>query len=249
MDLKTTKGVKTIGVIGILLIIIAGFMLVVQPLMAQSSKYASEMNAKEKEKATVSKELESLQHKRDTIGLVEDLDESMNKNFPVWADTPNMVNDIKKIANASGLNSTSITNITSGVPTLVSSVTGTGAEVPAAAPAAPATNETGTPAAAAPNSTGATSNLAEIALTIDVEGKQKDLLMFTNKLKDLERSFVVDSYVLTNNLEENQASVTISAKTYIYKEIPKIPSDVAAEETTDAAQAPENTNNSGTTAP
>lgn len=244
MDLKTTKGVKTLGIIGLLLIIIAGFMLVVQPLMAQSAKYSSEMNAKEQEKTTVSKELASLQHKKDTIGLVEELDKSTDKNFPAWADTPNMVSDIKSLANQSGLSSSSITNITSGVPTLVTSATGTGADGSAPAPdaAAPeAASDTGTPAAAAPNSASNTSNLAEITLTIDVEGKTKDLLTFTNKLKDLDRSFVVDSYVLTNNVEENAASVTIAAKTYIYKEIPTI-SDVeeapAVEESEKSAPVP-----------
>lgn len=222
MDLKSRKGVRSLGFVGIGLLLIAGFMLVLQPLFAQNAKFTAEITAAEAEQTSVLEKLELLRYQRDTIEEVEKLDDELSKEFPGTANTPALINTIAEAANDAGMGSNNITNLTAGIPSLVSGTGGTDAAGAAPAPAA----EGADPAAApTPDAAAGSTNLAEITLDISVEGDVDEVSEFVNNLRDADRNLTILSFNLASDSAQgnnSKTTATVSAKTYIYKSIPKI---------------------------
>lgn len=250
MDLNSTKNVKALGIIGIFLILAAGFMLVVQPLLSQNSEYSQQFDAAEAEQVEMQSKLELLRTQRDTIADVEELDAELSKQFPGTADTPGLINMVATAATSSGLDSSNITNLTAGIPTLVATTTG-GTEGGEAAPApdaaaggeadpAPEAAPVDPAAAPVPGSTG-TSNIAEIPLEISIEGGVDQISEFVNNLKEVDRNVTILSFSVSAEGEGEEAttSASIQAKTYIYNTVPKISEQPApTQESAEPAVAP-----------
>lgn len=239
MDLKSRKGVRSLGFVGIGLLLIAGFMLVLQPLFAQNAKFTAEITAAEAEQTSVLEKLELLRYQRDTIEEVEKLDDELSKEFPGTANTPALISTIAEAANDAGMGSNNITNLTAGIPSLVSGTGGTDAAGAAPAPAA----EGAAPAAApTPDAAAGSTNLAEITLDISVEGDVDEVSEFVNNLRDADRNLTILSFNLASEAGESgngKTTATVSAKTYIYKSIPKIEKAPVAEVAPEAAEAPQ----------
>lgn len=215
MDLKTRKGVKSIGIIGFVLILIAGFVLVLQPLFEQNGKFVQQISAAEAEQNSVNQKLEMLRFQKSTIVDVEKLDDELSKQFPGASNTPGLVSMISEAAVKSGLNSKNLTNLTAGIPTITATTSGTDAAAPPTADTA-----AGTPAAAAPGAA-SNSNVAEIAVSINLEGDIESLSNFASQLKNTSRNLTVVSFNISND-EQGKATASVDAKTYIYKSIDKV---------------------------
>lgn len=242
MDFKTIKGVKKIFIIITFLLLAAGFMLVIQPFMAQNQKFAEEISVSKQEQDNVLNKLTELKGHKDTIKTVEELDAKTSAQFPGAADTPGLVSLVTGAAAKSGLPVSSIKALTTGIPVLeASSATLTGAaaapnaEGGASTEAAPAAGA----AAPAPGATGGTSNLAKMDVTISVEGSVAQLGAFINNLTAADqRNLLISTYSISD-AENGQATASITATTYIYKRVPTVEEAAAstapAPATTDGA--------------
>lgn len=221
MDLSTKKSVKTLGFIGIALVIIAGIVLVVQPFFAQNSKYADEIVQAESEQSIIVTKLEQLRMQKDNIKKVEKLDEDLSKKFPGVSDTPGLINMISETANKSGMTKSDITNLTAGIPTLVTTSGGTDGAPAESGESAEAPDKDA--AAPAPSEGDIGTDLAEIPLDLTLKGDVNELTKFAENLRDANRNIVVLNFNLST--EEDKATATIQAKTYIYKTVAKVPAD------------------------
>lgn len=228
MDLKTRKGVRTIGIIALILLAAAGFMLVIQPLMTQNSDFSDEMTAAQSEQSTAQQKLADLQRQRETIEDVEALDSDLSEQFPGLADSPSLVAYIQQAASDAGIGQGSISNLTVGIPALVTGSAAV-APAPAADPAGAAPVEEGEGAAAeaeaapTPDSPSST-NLAEVPVELAVSGSADQIAQFMTNLSESDRNLEILTYALAEGGGEDEGAVTatLSLKTYIYNTVPKV---------------------------
>lgn len=215
MDLKTIKGVKTISILVLFLLVAAGAMLVAYPLFTSTQTYAEEYSTAESERVAAETRLNDLQGVKDTIDEVINIDKESARAFPSSANTPELVEDITSAATNAGLSISNINELTTGVPVLAVSAGGDPAAAPVDA-AAPADPE----AAASPNAP-STSTLAEMTITLSAEGSLEDLIKFSQNLKDSKkRNMLISAYSIGKaGTESGDYNLTITGKTYIYNEI------------------------------
>lgn len=238
MDFKTIKGVKKIFIIITFLILAAGFMLVIQPFMAQNQKFSEEIAVSKQEQDNVLSNLNKLKGYKETIGTVEKIDAESATQFPSSADTPGLVALVTGAASKSGLSVSNVKALTTGIPTLeASSAALTGAATPPADGAAPAAEAPAADAPAAdgaaapaPGASGGTSNLARMEVTLSVTGSVAQLTNFLNNLTAPEqRNLLISTYSISTEGEGGEATMSITASSYIYKKIPTV--DEAAAQT------------------
>lgn len=233
MDLKTIKGVKRLFITLIALIVVVGAMLVISPLLSQNKKFAQEIATAEDQQNTAKGKLDKLQKQKDDLGKVEKLDDDLSVAFPASANTPGLVAYVSKATVDSGMSIENINSLTTGIPTLVaSSVAAPPAGEAAAAPAeAPA-------AAPAPGATGGASNMAEMTVDISAKGSIGQLGQFVSNLTKGERNLLISGYSISTDAGSGDSTLSITAKTFIYKEIPRISEADTASTTPSTTPAP-----------
>lgn len=230
MDFSTRKTIRGLGIVGIVMLMIIGYLLVVQPFMAQSTKYSAELNQVSSDRDTAKNKLTLLQSQKDTIDQVEEHDDELSTKYPGSIDTPSFVSDLNSAARRSG---SKITQVSVSIPTIVTNAGGTDAVTPPAGdtatpsatpPAgnASATDSTGVQAAPAPGAE-SSSSLASVTVDITAEGSVDDLTKFTQELLRIDRNVTVNSVNLSREGEDRKkGTATFSATSYIYKTIPKV---------------------------
>lgn len=223
MDFSTRKTIRGLGIVGILMLMIIGYLLVVQPFMAQSAKYSAELNQVSSDRDTAKNKLNILQAQKETIDQVEEHDDELSKKYPGSIDTPAFVSDLNSAASRSG---SKITQVSVSIPSIVTNAGGTDAVTPPAE-AAPATGAESAPAqgveaAPAPGAE-SSSSLASVTVDITAEGSVNDLTKFTQELLRIDRNMTVNSVNLSREGENrNKGTATFSATSYIYNTIPKV---------------------------
>lgn len=211
MDLKTTKSVKQLFIMLIGLITVAGIMLVAYPLFTQSQKFSQEIALAKSAESDALGKLQVLQKYKERIPEVEKIDTEMLTQFPTSADTPGLVNVVSKAAADASLPIGNINNLTTGIPTLVAA-SQTSVDPNADPAAAPAPAPT-------PGETGGISNVAEMTVEISAKGSIAQLNSFVASLSNSPRNLLISTYAISSDKGEGEATVTVSAKTYIYKGI------------------------------
>lgn len=230
MNLKTTTGVKRIGIIVLALIVVIGSMLVVYPFLTQNAKLAEDIKTAQSAQDDVQGKLSQMNNLKETNPEVKKLDDELTKKFPASADTPGFAAFVGKAAADAGLGMENITDLTTTIPTLSQ------AEAPAAAPApsaAPSAAPSGAPAdnSTAPPPAAGASNLAEMNVTITAMGDMAQLQSFVANLKNGPRNLLVSTYSIQEGGESTNGTTTtatISGKTYIYRPIQVPPAEGVA---------------------
>lgn len=224
MDFSTRKTIRGLGIVGIIMLMVIGYLLVVQPFMAQATKHTLELNQVSGDRETAITKFNMLKAQKETIGQVEDHDDELSKNFPGSIDTPNFVSDLNSAASRSG---TKISQVSVSIPALVTSAGGTDTATPPT-PDAPAD---GTEVQAAPTpGEQSSSSLASITVDITAEGSVDELTKFTQELFRIDRNLNVNTVNLSREGDDSdKGTATFSATSYIYNTIPKV-SDVQTEE-------------------
>lgn len=238
MDFSTRKTIRALGIVGIALLMIVGYLFVVQPFMAQSTKYSAELNQVSGDRDTAVNKLNMLKTQKETIAQVEDHDDELSKKYPGSIDTPTFVSDLNSAASRSG---SSITKVSVSIPAIVTNAGGTDT---ATAPATPPASAEATPAEAggetvqAAPTPGGEPNSSMASATVDIiaEGTVDELSRFTQELLRIDRNMTVNTVNLSREGEDaNKGTATYSATSYIYNTIPKV--SEAQETTTEEATA------------
>ena len=253
MNLKTTSGVKRLGVIALALILVIGSMLVVYPFLTQNAKLAEDIKTAQSAKDDAQTKLNQMNALKATNAQVKQLDDDLSKKFPSAADTPGFAAFVGKAAADAGLGMENITDLTTTIPTLSQ----------AAAPAAPAPAAGGSGSAAggsgststkdaapkdnstAPAPAAGASNLAEMNVTITAMGSMDQLQQFIANLKNGPRNLLISTYSIQDGGQsaagsgQNGASTTasITGKTFIYRAITPPPAVPAAPASPSSAPA------------
>lgn len=231
MNLKTTTGVKRIGIIVLALIVVIGSMLVVYPFLTQNAKLAEDIKTAQSAQDDVQGKLAQMNNLKETNPEVKKLDDELTKKFPASADTPGFAGFVGKAAADAGLGMENITDLTTTIPTLSQSGAPAAAPAPSAAPSAPADKAAPADNSTAPAPAAGASNLAEMNVTITAMGDMAQLQSFVANLKNGPRNLLVSTY----SIQEGGASTngttttaTISGKTYIYRPIQVPPAEGVA---------------------
>lgn len=237
MDFSTRKTIRGLGIVGILMLMAIGYLLVVQPFMAQATKHSLELNQVTGDRDTAVTKFNMLKAQKETIGQVEDHDDDISQNFPGSIDTPSFVSDLNSAASRAG---TKITQVSVSVPALVTNAGGTDTATPPPATDAPAE---GADVQAAPTpGEQSSSSLASITVDITAEGSVDELTDFTQELYRIDRNLTLNTVNLSREGDNsNKGTATFSATSYIYKTIPKVQDEQPAEpqtENTDPATPP-----------
>lgn len=237
MDFSTRKTIRGLGIVGIVMLMVIGYLLVIQPFMAQSTKHTLELNQVSGDRDTAVTKLTMLQAQKDTIGQVEDHDDDLSKSFPGSIDTPTFVSDLNSAASRSG---TKISQVSVSIPALVTSAGGTDTATPPPATDAPAE---GAEVQAAPTpGEQSNSSLASITVDITAEGSVDELTRFTQELLRIDRNLTINTVNLSREGDNSKkGTATFSATSYIYNTIPKVsdtPTEDAPVENTDPATPP-----------
>lgn len=227
MDLKTPKGVKRLGIVLIALLLIAGIFLVIMPLIKQHADYQEQIDAAQSEENTVALQLSQTQRQTASIGEVVAFDTELSKAFPGAADTPGLIAFVGKAASDSGMKPDSIRELTATIPQVVApsnpsdGIPGSVPPPPTGAEAGPAVD----PAAPTPD-TVASSNTAEVSVTLTIEASPDQISAFVKNILSSEKNtFILNYTVSTVENEPSTANMTI--KTYIYNPIPPVTIDNA----------------------
>lgn len=244
MDFSTRKTIRALGIVGVALLMIVGYLFVVQPFMAQSAKYSAELNQVSGDRDTAVNKLNMLKTQKETIVQVEEHDDALSKKYPGSIDTPTFVSDLNSAASRSG---SSITKVSVSIPAIVTSAGGTDtATAPPAPTEATPAEAGGEPVQAAPTPGGEqSSSMASATVDIIAEGTVDELSRFTQELLRIDRNMTVNTVNLSREGEDaNKGTATYSATSYIYNTIPKVSevqentAEEATAETTAPATAP-----------
>lgn len=223
--------VKLLGVAGIAILLVVGYFFVLSPYLSESGRLSEEIETTEQRNSTLRTQITSVARNAEYIDQVAEFNDLMNERFPSTAAVDSLRGQIYSAA----ANADVTVNVDTTTPSIIN------APEPGAAPAeaapAPADNVPtddlpDAPADQAPAAEGAApeqgaGNLAEISLPITAQGSLENLTNFLQQLSQIDRGILVSGVSVTgggSSDSEDDAeatySLTLDAKTFLYRDIP-----------------------------
>lgn len=225
--------VKLLGVAGIAILLVVGYFFVLTPYLSESGRLSDEIETTEARNSTLRTQITSVARNAEYIDQVAEFNELMNDRFPSTA----AVNSLRGQIYSAAANSGVTVNVDTTTPSIVNAPEASGA--PAEAAPAPAENVPTDDLPDAPVDQGpvdegvpgqGAGNLAEITLPITAQGSLDDLTEFLQRLSQIDRGILVSGVSVTGGGSgdgedgEVSYSLTLDAKTFLYRDIPAPPS-------------------------
>lgn len=221
------RNIKLIGVASVGLLGVAGFFLVMSPLINQQGIQATERTDAEAKIITLQDQLTGVATVENNYPEVKVINDKLASQFPSLATVPTLLNAISLAASQSGISPESISTLAFTTPALVES----------AAPAAPAAGSGDAPqegaldaagekavtdtAGSAPGQTTTSDKLASMDLTLSVSGNPRQFEAFLNNLAGMDRVIIVTGASISGASADSPKGGTLAlqAKTYLYERI------------------------------
>lgn len=207
----TQKTVKTVGIIAISVLTLAGGYALGSPII-------TDLNNTQEEYATASSQLETqqsnllkLRESRINFPTIERIDTQLRGQFPELAQTRELLDTLSRAAIASGLAETDLLSVTFRAP-----------QKQTAAPTAPPVADPNAEADGAPGSqtidaSGTRSEFATLEVSLSVQGSPENLQRFLTYMNNTERAFIISTFSVNNREESSILSLT--AQVFVYPAI------------------------------
>lgn len=209
------KLVKLVGTAALIIIVVAGYFFVVSPYLQEKGRLSGQLTDAQATNEQLKLQVASIGRNKDLAEKVRDYDAELNDRFPSTAGSDELRSQIYAAASEAGVD----INVNTTVPVIVQ-----GAEAPASDPAA--AEDDNIDAQAAPDEAPAptANNMAEIGLSITAEGSFDAVSEFLTLFSEIDRGILVDGISVSSSgqgkdEEEPTYSLTISAKTFLYRTI------------------------------
>lgn len=204
------------GLLGCLLLLAAGFFLLVKPKKSQVTSVKAETASEQTSNATLQSQITMLQQQQAGLVGKQVVLRQVAQRIPSDPAIPSLIRQLTQIHTDTGVD---VVTITPGMPTAASAATAAVAAAPAATATATAaagtaaagssgTAASGTAAAGTTSTTGAaavthpgaastSASYQTIPVTLSVQGNYSQLVMFLDKIENLQRLYLVKSISLT----------------------------------------------------
>lgn len=218
--MKKTKQIKVFGSIGIALLLIVGVVTVGMPLLNQTNTLNQTRADIIASNAKLDTNIAALQLDQANVGKVTALYTELTKKFPSTVEPTALLADVSAAAVKAGMSSANIAGVSMDKPTAVAAASSTstsGTSNTKTATTAPTTNKS-TTSSSSTASSAAGGSLAEMKVTIIVNGSPTQLGAFLGALNEVNRVIKVTGISITSK-KEGTSTMTVDGNTYIYKGI------------------------------
>lgn len=223
------RNIKLVGIASVGVIAIAGFFVVISPLINQQGIQATERSDAEEKITKMEDQLITVATVENNYPEVKAVNDQLAVQFPSLASVPTLLNAISLASLQAGIAPENITALGFTTPALVESA--------APAPAAPAPTDGAAPvegeldaagekavtdtADSAPAQTTTSDKLASMDITLSVSGSPRQFESFLNNLAGMDRVIIVTGAGVSGGSAEDPAggSLSLQAKTYLYERI------------------------------
>lgn len=221
--MSNKKNVTMLLSMGLVLLLAAGYFLVISPFLSRGAESAQEIENAEMQRETAQLALATAQNYENSYPALTDINNSLGAQFPATADIESLNNSIVEAASRAGIPGENITSITTTSPDVIALEVPV-EEVPAEeAPSEEAEEEApeevpAEDAVAPPTAEeiAANSPMARMEVSITVEGDMQALYDFVGYLQDMDRVILITSSVSTHDAEGGTGTVSIRAFSYLY---------------------------------
>lgn len=219
--MSKSRLITVVGSLILVVILIAGWFLLLSPRLEKASDLRSQREAVASENVTTKATIDDLEKKKANIGEAQADAELLAGKFPSTAAEAELFALIRKAASDAGLPEKNVTDLTPGIPALAST---DGSVALPADQAAPAEGEASDPNAAPAAGTDAAAGgekaaapaaqLATMSLDLSVTGSQAQVIRFLGELENMDRAILIET-VSFGDGEKGSGSATISGKMFL----------------------------------
>lgn len=214
--LSGKKGrIATFGILGILILAAASWMLLLQPRISEAGEIQSSVAAVESQNASDQANLGKLQKLAKEAPAAAQRASVIFKQMPAQVDFAESLQLFMKAATSAGLAQTEIPSLTPGVPVPVKSQ-----------------GNKGKGGAKLPGIDPGTTNIAQVPITVTVDTTQDKFMKYLENLQSMDRIFIVNAVSMTNKLDatgqaNSQVSGQIKGNMYVLQtDLPDIVAEV-----------------------
>lgn len=180
--------------LGAVIILVAGFMLLVKPQHAKANDLRTQVSTAQSQTQSLQAQLAQLRSKEKSLPAEEAKLAGVVRKLPAGAQLPTLTRDLDAAAIRAHVN---LTNISPSAPTAFTAATV--APVVPKAGVTPAPSASSTPATTAGSAAAgaASSNLQQVTLALTVTGGFYNLERFLDQLESLPRALLVDGFTVS----------------------------------------------------
>lgn len=215
--MKKTQQIKLIGIVSIILITLLGIFTVAIPFVNQASKLATTQDEIIKANAQLDNNIKKLNTDKNDVNKVTSLYQELKKKFPDTVQPTALIADVSNAATKAGMGANNVEGVQMSKPEPITpTATGSTQQTTENTKTPPTTDATQPAQSNAP--TGGNSNLAQMKVTITVNGTGTQLGAFLGALNEVNRVIKVNSVEISAN-KDGVSTMTVNGTTYLYKGI------------------------------
>lgn len=223
MNLRSASGTMLLGILAVVLVLVASWMLLISPVLGDTSTAKDATSATQDRNRTMTAEVATLEAQQRNLSVYEDTAAELETLFPPTADQPGFFAAVIRAAGAAGIPADMVTALSPTAPQLLDM---SGQPIPT-----DAATSTDAPVA---------SDVAAQTVEIKAEGSYGQIQQLLANLERMERTFEVttlDVSSVTDDAEGSSANgtltVSITGSTYVAS--PLTLADAEDESSTSAA--------------
>jgi Tfp pilus assembly protein PilO len=211
VNLRSASTTLFLGVGGILLILVASWMLLLSPTLADTSDAHDAVSAAQDRNQVMATQVAGIKRQQEQLPLYQGVASDLEKLFPPTADQPGFFAAVTAAAKSAGIAADKVTTLSPTAPQLLDA-----SGQPIDATGADSTGGSADTEAPAP-----TADMGEQTVSVTAEGTYAQIQKLLANLEKMDRAFLVSSLTTTGGAEDAQEgaagtlTVSITGSTYV----------------------------------
>ena len=198
MNLRSATATLVLGSAGLVMVLVAGWLLLVGPVTGRIGETRVEVVDARDRNVLLGRQLAQLEDQARDLSGTRSVAEELDRLFPPTADQPGLFSALVGAAREAGYAPDDITTLSPTAPVPVLD----GTPVDPTAPADQSVDPT-------------TAELAVQAVTLSAEGSLEEAQRLLRALERLDRAFLVRSVSLTGSTEDSDVTLTLTGATFV----------------------------------
>ncbi len=207
MNLRSASGTMVLGIVAIVVVLAASWLLLVSPVLGETSDTNDAIDAAEGRNQLMTTQVTALEAQQRNLARYEATADGLTALFPPTADQPGFFAAVTRAAGAAGIPAGDVTTLSPTAPQLLG---------PDGQPITPAESTAGDAAEA---DAADTAEVAQQTVSVTAEGTYGQVQQLLANLERMERAFVVTSLGLDSGGEDGAATgtltISITGSTYV----------------------------------
>ncbi|MBA2954499.1 hypothetical protein GON03_09210 [Nocardioides sp. MAH-18] len=201
MNLRSVSGTLTVGILAIALVLVASWMLLISPLLDETSDAKDAVSAAQDRNQVMTTQVAAIQAQQRDLDRYKDAADQLEALFPPTADQPGFFAAVTQAAAEAGIPADKVTTLSPSAPQLLD------------ANGQPITGETGA-------ETPTDADVAAQTVSVTAEGTYGQIQQLLANLEGMERAFAVTSLGVTGSSSTDEGptgtlTVSITGSTYV----------------------------------